>query len=290
MMKRLLFFLTLSLLALSSGQAQLASVLRLGKNQHVAGEPVLATVNITNHTGRDLVFQGSTRMQWLDFIIKDSRGNQVPPRGNTAFGSLKIGAGQTMARQVDLNQHFHLSEPGNYSVVAIVRMPGEVTNTSSTNRMLFNVNPGRPYWSQKVGLPGRPGQTREFRVLFFSGNQKTQVFAQVVDGRSGQIVRTFPLGDALSIRKPSVTIDKNQRMHVLYLANPTMWVHSIVDTDGNLVRQDVHQRAPVGDPRLVTTGDGSVMVSNSIPYDVQAAAAARAKTRKLSERPAIVYQ
>jgi hypothetical protein len=40
----------------------------------------------------------------------------------------------------------------------------------------------------------------------------------------------------------------------------------------------------------MTLADGSVQVSNSIPYDPQAAAAERAKIRKISERPALVYE
>jgi hypothetical protein len=36
-------------------------------------------------------------------------------------------------------------------------------------------------------------------------------------------------------------------------------------------------------------GDGSVSVGNSIPYDLKAAAEARKKTRKASDRPAGTY-
>ena len=44
-----------------------------------------------------------------------------------------------------------------------------------------------------------------------------------------------------------------------------------------------------GDPLLMTAPDGSVSVANSILYDPKAAAAARAKFRKLSERPSITF-
>jgi hypothetical protein len=169
-------------------------------------------------------------------------------------------------------------------------MPGENAGGASTNRVLFNLNPGRPYWAQKVGLPGRPGQTREYRILNFSGNQKSQLYAQVIDNRTGMPVRTFLLGDALSLRKPSVTVDRSQRMHVLFLTSPTMYTHCLIDTDGRVVEQKFHQRGPQGDPQLITGGDGQVAVSNSIPYDPQAVAAEKAKTRKASDRPAFVYE
>jgi len=98
------------------------------------------------------------------------------------------------------------------------------------------------------------------------------------------------MGDALSIRKPSVTVDKNQRMHVLFLATPTMWAHYMIDLDGNVVNREIHKRGAQGDPRLLTFADGTVQVANSIPYDPQAAAAARAKIRRISERPPFVYE
>ncbi len=185
-----------------------------------------------------------------------------------------------------------LFDPGNFSVSAVVRMPGESATGSgfSTNRVLFNLNPGRPYWAQKVGVPGRPGQTREFRILNFNGNQKSQLYAQVIDNRTGMPVRTFLLGDALTLRKPSVTVDRSQRMHVLFLSSPTMYVHCTIDTDGRVVETKFHQRGPQGDPQLVTSAQGEVGVSNSIPYDPKAVAAEKAKQRKASDRPAFVYE
>jgi hypothetical protein len=229
-------------------------------------------------------------MGWLDFIVKNSNGNPVTSPATTGFGALKIGTGQSMAREVDLTQHYRLYEPGNFSVSAVVRVPGNEAGGSTTNRVLFSLNPGRAYWSQQVGIPGKPGQTREFRVLNFNGDQKSQLYAQVVDNRTGMPVRTFLLGDALTLRKPSVTIDRAQRMHVLFLATPTMYIHCQIDTDGRLVDRKIHQRGPQGDPQLMTDANGMVGVSNSIPYDPKAVAAAKAKQRKASDRPAFIYE
>ncbi len=276
--------------ALSSiADAQLSASLRLTKKQYVAGEPVIAIVTVTNHAGQTLSFASDGRTQWLDFIMKDNHGEMVTPKGRTMFGKMTIKAGETLAREVDLAQNFQLSEPGNFSAVAVVHMPGDTGEGSSTNRVLFNQSPGAPYWTQKVGIPGNSGQTREFRILNFSGDEKAQIYAQVIDGRTGQNVKTFLLGDILMLRKPLVTVDRLQRMHVMFLATPTMWVHCQIDTDGKLVDRQIHQRAAEGDPLLMTFADGTVRVSNSIPYDQKAAAEARAKIRKASDRPAGTY-
>ena len=283
----LALFVTLALAGI--GQAQLTTSLQLSKKQYLAGEPVVGVVSITNHAGRDLTFSSDGRKQWLDFMVKNQRGEMVTPRGKSMFGTMTIRAGESLAREVNLAQHFHLGEPGNFSVAAVIHMPGDTGEGSSTNRMLFTQSPGSPYWTQKVGIPNKPGQTREYRILNFSGDKNAQIYAQVVDGRTGQSVRTFLLGDVLMLRKPLATVDRNQRMHIMFLATPTMWVHCQVDMDGKLVERQIHQRGSEGDPKLMTFADGTVRVSNSIPYDQKAAAEAKAKIRKASDRPPGTY-
>ena len=288
-MIRSLFKVFFALVLAGSAHAQLSATLKLSKTQYLAGEPVIAVVNITNYAGQDITFFGDGRMQWLTFILKNSRGEEVTPRGRAAFGKMVIKAGASMARQVDLSQIFYLSEPGNFSATAVVRMPGNTGEGTSSNRVLFNQSPGVAYWKQKVGIPGKTGQTREFRVINFSGEEKAQIYTQVIDGRTGQNVRTFMLGEVLMLRKPLVTVDRQQRLHIMYLATPTMWVHCEVDTDGKLASRQLHQRGPQGDPQLLTFPDGTVRVANSIPYDEKAAAEAKAKIRKASDRPPITY-
>jgi len=288
---RSLRLLTLAFIATALSHvadAQIASTLRLSKKQYLAGESVLAVITITNHAGQPLTFASDGRTQWLDIMIKDRKGDVVSPKRSSTFGKMTVKAGETMAREIDLGQHFQLSEPGNFSVVAVIHVPG-VGDGSTTNRVLFDQSPGSPYWKQKVGIPGRSGMTREFKLINFNSDEKAQIYAQVIDNNSGQNVRTFLLGDALMLRRPLATVDSQQRMHAMFLATPTMWVHCVVDTDGKLVSRQVHQRGAQGDPQLLTFQDGSVRVSNSIPYDEKAAAEAKAKVRKASDRPAGTY-
>lgn len=285
MIYRTLASLATAFVCVISAQAQLSTSLRINKKQHMTGESVIVVVTITNHSGTDQVFQSDGRFQWLDFLIKTASGNPATPKSRKLFGPMKIGAGQTLAREVDLTEHFQLVQPGNYTVAAVVHAPGSFTQGTVTNRVFFNMAPGTLYWSQKVGVTAKAGHTREFRVLQFSGESKTRIYAQIVDGKSGQFVQTFALGDVLMMRKPLTTVDRQQRMHVMFLATPTMWVHCVIDTDGRLISRQIHQRGHQGDPQLLTHADGSVSVGNSIPYDPEAAARQRASVRKASDRP-----
>lgn len=290
-MIRYLIIAAITLCPVAAVKAQLATTLNLSKKTFVAGEPVTAEIIVTNHSGRELTLASTRQLPWLSFVVTKSNGNPVTTRKLNAFGAMKIGAGESLAKQVDLTEFFLLNSQGNYAVSAVVRDPSGGIEGSSTNRILFSLNPGRTYWSQKIGVESGLGNgTREIKLLTFTNSQKSQLYAQVVDAKTGVSIRTFLLGEALMLRKPMVTLDGNQRMHVMFLATPSMWVHCQVSADGKLVARDIHQRAAQGDPVLMAYGDGSVQVVNSILYDPKAAEESRATIRKASERPDISYE
>jgi hypothetical protein len=287
-MTRLLLTAMILICPIAESRAQLATSLSMNKRTYIAGESVIAEFIVTNHSGRELTLASTRARPWLSFVVTNSKGNPVPTRKLNVFGAMKIKAGESLAKRVDLTEFFHLDSQGNFAASAVVRDPNGTVQGASTNRMLFNLNPGRLYWSQKIGVgKGSASHTRELKLMTFSDGQKTQLYAQVVDGRTGTSITTFSLGDALMLRKPMVTLDGKQRMHVMYLGTPSMWVHCQVSADGKLVGRDIHQRAAQGDPILMAYGDGSVRVMNSILYDPKAVEAERSKIRKASDRPEI---
>jgi hypothetical protein len=282
---RLLFPLLFLGLCLTTARAQVEVRLKMGRNNFVSGESVPAELTVTNRSGQDLVFQGTNRAGWLEIIVNSLSGNPLTPLAQPAFGAVKIPLNQAMARTIDLAQLYPLQTAGNFSVYAVVRLPGQSSEGFGSNRLTFNMNSARPYWTQKIGLPGKQGQGREFRVLEFNTGSKTTLYAQVLDTRTGGAVRTHPLGEVLMFRKPSVTLDNRQVMHILYLMSPEMWGHVRVAADGQLLGRELHKRGAGSDPVLLTSQDGIVQVANSIPYDPKAEAEARGRVRKASDRP-----
>ena len=290
-MIRSLILAVLFLCPLAAVQGQLATSLSLNKKTFLAGEPVIAEIIITNHSGRELTLSSTRQLPWLAFVVTKSNGNPVTTRKLNVFGAMKIKVGESLAKQVDLTEFFLLTSQGNFAVSAVVRDPTGGVQGSSTNRILFNLNPGRTYWAQKIGVKNDLGTgTREIKLLTFSNGQKSQLYAQVIDGRTGVPIRTFLLGDALMLRKPMVTLDGSQRMHVMFLATPSMWVHCQVSADAKLVARDIHQRAAQGDPVLMAYGDGSVNVVNSVLYDPKVAEEERKRIRKASDRPNVSFE
>lgn len=267
--------------------AQVDVRLQMARNTFVAGEPVEVVVSITNQSGQDLTLQGTDRLNWISFTVMGANRDGVPLSSarQPSFGAAKIPFGQTMSRKFDLAQFYPLREMGNFSVYAVVRLPGQTNDGFISNRLLFNVSTARPYWTQKVGLPGKPGQMREFRVLNFNNGRKTYLYGQVVNTKTGSPLQTHSLGEYLSFSKPAVALDNRQTMHVLYLIAPTIWSHARLGPDGSLLGSQLHKAAGSVNPQLFTMKDGSVQVGNSIPYDPKAEAEARGKVRKASERP-----
>ena len=287
-MTRFLLLFVIFLSPMADLRAQLATSLSMNKKTYVAGEPVIAEIIVTNHSGRELTLASTRALPWLSFVVTNTKGNPVPTRKLNVFGAMKIKAGESLAKRVDLTEFFLLDSQGNFAASAVVRDPTGAVQSASTNRMLFNLNPGRLYWSQKIGVSNNASShTREMKLMTFSDGQKTHLYTQVIDGRTGTAITTFSLGEVLMLRKPMVTLDGKQRMHVMFLGTPSMWVHCQVSADGKLVGRDLHQRAGQGDPVLMAYGDGSVRVMNSILYDPAAVEAERSKVRKATDRPVI---
>jgi hypothetical protein len=267
--------------------AQIATSISINKREFIAGESVIAEVIVTNHTGQELTLAGSAGQPWLTFVVTNNQGNPVSIVKPNTFGAMKIKAGESLAKRVDLTEYFLLNTQGNFAVFASITDPQKRFSSASTNRLLFNLTPGRTYWSQKVGIGNskKLTDTREMKILTFSNGQKNQIYAQIADGASGVPLRTYILGDMLTLRKPMVTIDGQRHMHVMFLSTPSMWVHCEIDTDGKMVKRDIHQAPAKGDPVMMAYGDGSVRVVNSILHDPVAVAKERAKIRKISDRP-----
>ncbi len=282
LLRRLFVFCALA----TAASAQVQVNLQMERKNFVAGEALPVTVTITNQSGQDLNFQGSKGAGWLDLtVISSTSSTPMTPSIEPAFGTMSVPLGQTKGRSFDLRKIYPLTQMGNYSVYATIRLPGQERGGFISNRAAFTLNNAIPYWTQKVGLGRDNAATREFRIMSYNNGDKTMLYAQVIDLKTGSPLQTHSLGEYLSFAKPAVTVDKSQVMHALYMVAPMVWSHARVNSDGILLGGQLHKSAGGGSPMLVTTKEGAVAVANSIPYDPRAEAEARAKVRKASDRP-----
>lgn len=286
MARHSLSLLLLGLLTLTGvADGQVAVDLKFARRTFLTGEAIPLQVSITNLSGGELAFQGSGQRPWIDFIVKSSRDVPLVPVGAPAFGAVRIPASKTLTRTIDLNQIFPFSELGNFSIYAIVRLPGQHSDGFQSRRQLFNIATAKPTWSQVVGVPGKPGHSHELRLVRFSADRKDHLYAQIADRKTGRILRTHHLGEALNLRKPTVAVDSSLNMHVLYLATPDFWGHARVGSDGTFIGRDFYRSGPAGSPGLARLPDGSIQCVGGIFYDPEKEAEELKRTRKASDRP-----
>lgn len=275
----------------TTAQAQIRLSMKMSASQYVAHEPVLATVTITNHAGRDLLIfsegVGRGSISWLDFSVSSGR-NSLTPRTKLSFKAVTIPAGRSISKTIDLTGLYRVTEAGNFRAFATVRLP-DGGGAFNSNSVPFNVTKGKMVFQQRVGDPkGR--SVREFQLSIHNSSQKSSLYAHVIDIRTGRTLQAFRMGDLISYKKPKARVDRKNVLHVLYLAAPNTYAHGRVTPDGKYLGTVYFKPAPGSKPALATFGSGDVVVSGGITYDPKAERQQRGQIRKLSERPALTYR
>lgn len=283
--------LSLLMATISGLEAQLDVRLQMVKSEFIMNEQVQAVLTLTNRAGRDIYLHSEGRNSWLDFTLKNQRGVPLSPIGGmVTFGAVSVPAGRSVSKTIAISNHYRFTEYGQYGGFAAVRMPGTVPAVNySSNRVHFDVTKGRVIYSQRVGVPGSK-TVREFRLLTFSSSQKSRLYVEVEDVRTGQSVQTYSMGEALMFRKPQATVDGKNTLHVLYLNTPTIFTHVRVDPNGKFLGRAFYKRGTTGSPRFVTFANGEVQVGGGVYYDPKQEQVNRSKIKRLSERPPFAFR
>ena len=290
-LQRKLFFLIplLGLLAYSQVTAQVSVHLQMNKKNYVIGEPITATLNITNRSGRQLVLSSNQVSAWLNFQVSIA-GRNIPPARKINYKPAVIPAGQSIARSVNISTAYAIGRVGNYTCSSSVRLPGSTITGTTSNRVHFTVAKGRTVWRQRAGLPKDPNQVREYGLITFNGNGGLELFAEVKSKNTGLGIATIPLGKVISFRNPTASIDRKSHMHALYQVKPDLFTHVEISPNGRILSSSHHKRGKLGAPRLTTFTSGEVVVAGSVPFDPKKAAADRRKIHPISERPPILFK
>lgn len=269
-----------------SACAQLSVRLKAPRTNYLKGEQVVVTVTLTNNAGEDLSFGGDPGRSWLEIFMTDRSGKNVVPTTRGRFAPGRIGAGQTLSRQITVSNLFPMQKLGNYNFYANVRLSGQDRGGFASNRIYVNVSEGRTVSSARVGSPKRP---IEHRVITFNGDKGTLLFAQVIDVNKGYPLNTKNLGSVVLYQRPRSMIDGSQNNHILYLVSPKLYNYVVMDTRGAAIKVAQFKRAST-DPRLEKFGNGEVTVAGGIPHDPEAERQKRLTIHKLSDRPAGTFR
>lgn len=270
-----------------SASAQITVQIKPQHQEFVAYESLKIEVTITNRAGRPIQFANKFNRSWIEFVVTDRNGHSIAPKKKVTYKPALVESGGSVRSSFIINQSHDLTRPGNYSVYAIVRMPGQGENEGTRSRAaIFTVFKGHAAWKQKAGVPGTRAETREYRLLNVTRDKTPDLYVQVEDTRRGLILATYSIGKNIGFKKYHATLDRTNNLHVLFQTTPAIYCHTVVNPDGKTVRRLYHKRGRGNTtPKLITTSTGTVGVGGSTPYDPAKEADQRRQIHKLSELP-----
>jgi hypothetical protein len=276
----------LLLLALTGcAHAQFGVSLSLPRTTFMALEAMPATVTVVNRTGADIVLGGPGRSSWLSFEMTDTNGHPLSPIEVSADDAVQIPAGGTVQRTIVVTDAYAPTERGNYSLTARVMHP-QTREYYSSNRTRFTITDAKPMWEQTFGVPEGfkdAGKVRRYTISILRETEKTMLFFRLIDESSGVRMETLSLGPISMVADPQITLDRTNRLQVLYLVMPKVFCHVIIQADGKLVQRAYYQEVNQSRPRLLLAENGEVGISGGQFFDPTAPP--KEKTKGVSERP-----
>lgn len=288
-MNKLFIFLSLLLVGLTQVHAQIQAELKPDRTLYIAHEPITATLTIVNRAGQDLVFGDSNGMSWLDFSITDNRGHLVTPvRRGLNERPIVLSAGQTYKHKVVINKLYPMAKIGIYRVKASITFP-QINRVFDTKPVSVQVTEGQAMWSQIVGVPqGYPGAGtyREYSLMtYYHGARNKALYFRLKNSDSGQVLKTYPIGDYMEVRKPQYLIDRQNQLHILHLSTPKVYKYTIIGVDGDPVRQMNFYEKATNRPILKGNESGEVAVVGGFTEEEMKTPYEESEFRRLSERP-----
>jgi hypothetical protein len=268
-------------------QAQIQVELKLKRLQYIAYEPVVATLIITNLAGRDVELHDDRGQHWFGFEVSGKEGQPIAPATPDApEPALKVEAGKTITRKINLTPIYPVHDLGTYHVRANVYF-ADLNKFFYSQPKVFEVTNARPIWQKTVGVPegtSGGGSVRTYSLLTNRFADHTSLYVRVENKDSGAVYATYSLGRIITFDEPQEEIDRANQLHVLHCAAPRTWAYSHVGLNGELLKQETFMETK-SRPRLHHRADGAIAVSGGM-LEAPVPRAERNAAPKLSTRPA----
>ena len=185
-MTRSLVFTALFLVALPA-QGQIQVDLKFKRLQYIAFEPVIATVKITNMAGRDILLRDANDQHWHGFEVTATEGRVLAPLKEASEPPLKIAAGTSVTRKINLMPLFPISDLGVYHVRANVFF-ADLNKFFYAPAKVFEVTNG----AADLAANRRRSERRRGADLFADDESLSRPhFALCAGGRQGEQPRLF---------------------------------------------------------------------------------------------------
>jgi hypothetical protein len=285
------FLLTLFLFVAATGvaRAQFETSIQLNRETYLTHEGVDATVVVTNRSGGDVVMGGPNGTAWLSFEITDPQGRSLPPMNFRTEEQLVFKAGTTMSRKVSLGENFSFGDPGTYGIVANVYHPISQQYYASP-RVKANFMDAHPFIKKVFGVPmgqSGAGQIRRYELCLLRNLDRMQLYVRVVQDKTDMVLTTISLGNCIMVTDPQVGLDKENRLHLLYMAAPHVYAHIGLDAQGQVFKRLYFREFESNRPQLAVQTDQTIGVNGGQPYDptAESVGPVRPAGRSVKQRP-----
>ena len=286
-LSRLLLTCAGLLAILAPARAQIAVGISIKQRLFIRHEPVLATVTVTNQTGRDITLADTRQGQWFGFQITGDGDRFIPPRDpDYHLAPLPIRAGETLKRTVNLNELYALGDFGIFRIRANIYF-STMDRYFSSKPTHIEITEGRIMWRRAAGVPeGQKGsgQTHVFSVLAHQRGEQNLLYVRVEDQDDGTVFCTNPLGRMIDGVAPEMQFDSRNNLYVLQLIGLRRFALSKIGVNGEFLGQ-TYYTAPKARPYLRKQPDGALQLVGGKREAVAQNPADLPPPPKLSERP-----
>ena len=264
-----------------AARAQIQVDLKFSRLQYIAYEPVLAKVTVTNLAGRDIELRNDRDQTWYGFEIAADQGRTIAPIRRPQEPPLKIAAGTSVTRKINLGDLFPISDLGTYHVRANVFF-ADLNKFFYARPKVFEVTSARPIWQRTVGDPKNNGE-RTYSLMTNRFPDHTSLYIRVEDKQNSLVYATYSLGRVITFDEPHAEVDRENRLHVLQCSAPRVWSYSMIGLDGRLLKHATYSQTQ-SMPKLHRGNEGTVTVHGGI-LDVPVVPAVGKTPAKLPDRP-----
>lgn len=267
-------------------RAQINVQMDIPRHLYLCYEPIVATVAITNMTGRDLTLEDKAPDKWFSFEILDAQGTPISPRAvDYHLDPITIPVGQTVKRKVNLVNLYPVTDYGVYHIKALVYFDG-MDKYFSSAEMPIEVSEGTTLWNQTVGIPDgqqNSGQYRSYELMSFRQPKDNMLYVRIEDHDSGVVYGTYPLGRLVNGYPPEAQVDASSNLHILQMAAPKEYLYTRIGPNGEMLGQQDYTDLKTR-PRLDKNKNGDIAIGGGIEV-TPSTAQATVSGPKLSDRP-----
>ena len=286
-MKRLLLLLLLCA-ALVPAHGQLAVGLNIKRRMYMMYEPMLATVSVTNNSGRELMLDDTDQGQWFSFAITTREGRTVPPRNpDYKLEPLHMQPGETVKRTVNLTELYQISDFGMHKIRANILLSG-ADRYFSSNSETVELTEGRVIWKQTVGVPSteltQEDTSRTFTLLTLEHEDGKYLYVRVMGVDDDVVYGCYSLGKLIDGIKPETQFDRGNNLWVLQLVGQKTYFLSKIGITGEFQGQSTYV-TPKAKPYLRKLADGTLQMVGAVRQE-RVATQDAPPVPKLSDRPA----